>query len=141
MECKRLGRTMSVVASLAIASAFANAASAPTIYRCIENEVVTYSDRPCGSSASEYHASERISILDVAPPAATKPARVKPKPARVNTASIAAAQAKHAENCAKLERSLRDIRSKMRAGYDAKEGERLRDRQRELTARQHDLRC
>jgi hypothetical protein len=101
-----------------------------------------YSDRPCGSNASEYEASEaRISILEVAPPSTTKAARPKPKRVIAGAVSIAAAQSKHAENCAKLDRSMRDIRSKMRAGYDVKEGERLKDRQRKLSAEQRALRC
>lgn len=128
--------------SFVIACSFANGASTSTIYRCVEDHIVTYSDRPCGPTADEYEANEaRISILEVAPAATTKVARSKPKRAVAGSESIAAAQAKHADNCAKLERSMRDIRSKMRAGYDARQGERLKDRQRKLSAKQRELRC
>lgn len=120
----------------------AAAATTSTIYRCIDRDVVTYSDRPCGSAASEYEPNEaRISILEVAPPSATKVRRPKPKRVAADAVSIAAAQAKRAETCGKVERSLRDIRSKMRAGYDANEGERLRERQRKLSAQHRELRC
>ncbi len=34
--------------------------------------------------------------------------------------------------CAKLEQALRDVRTKMRSGYGAKEGERLKARHRQL---------
>jgi hypothetical protein len=130
------------VVILTSATPLANAASAPAIFRCVENDVIAYSDRPCGSNASEYEPSDaRISILEVTPPAPTKPARVKPKPARVDMVSIAEAQIQRARDCAKIELSMRDIRSKMRAGYDVKEGERLRDRERKLTAQQRELRC
>ena len=122
---------------------YAAAATASTIYRCIDEDIVTYSDRPCASNASEYEPDEaRISILEVAPPSTTTTAvRPKPKRAAADSVSIAAGQAKHAEHCGKLERSLRDIRSKMRAGYDAKEGERLRERRRKLSAQHRELRC
>ena len=117
-------------------------AAGMTIYRCIENDVVTYSDRPCGSTIDTYEANEtRINILEVTPPSATKPARASPKRKKSGGGSIAAAQAKHTENCARIDRSLRDIRSKMRSGYDVKEGERLKDRQRKLSAQQRELRC
>ncbi len=123
------------------AAPFAQAA-ATTIYRCIEHDAVTYSDRPCGSTATEYEANEaRISILEVAPPAIAKRMRTTAKQVRSQDGSIAIAQAKRSEQCSKLERSLREIRSKMRAGYDAKEGERLKERQRKLTAQQRDLKC
>ena len=142
MERTHLEAAMIAFLSLAIACPFANAASNPTIYRCVEDDVVAYSDRPCGSNASAHEATDaRISILEVTPPSPTRPPRVKPKPALADTVSIAAAQRERAKDCAKLERSMRDIRSKMRAGYDAREGERLRDRQRKLTAQQRELRC
>lgn len=120
----------------------AEGASSATIFRCVESDVVVYSDRPCGTNASEYDADDsRISILEVTPPTRTKPVSVKPKPSRAEPVSIAAAQLERARDCAKIERSLRDIRSQMRVGYDAKEGERLKDRQRTLTAQHRDLRC
>lgn len=137
-----LGSAGVAVVILASASSCANAASAPTIFRCVENDVVAYSDRPCGADASEYAPSDaRISILEVTPPARTKAVRAKPKPARDDTASIAAAQREHARDCSKIERSMRDIRLKMRSGYDVKEGERLRDRQRKLAAEHREWHC
>ncbi len=137
-----IGSAGITVVLLTFASPFAEAAAAPTIFRCVENDVVAYSDRPCGPSASEYEASDsRISILEVTPPSRTKPVRIKPKPTKTDSVSIATNQVEHARDCAKIERSMRDIRSKMRAGYDAKEGERLKDRERTLTAQHRDLRC
>lgn len=119
-------------------------AGASTIYRCVEDGHVIYSDRPCGSDASAYEADpSRISILESAPAVATKPAKSRPKAKRAASAdvSIAAAQAQHAQRCAALARSLRDIRSEMRAGYDFKQGERLRARQRKLVEQQRELKC
>lgn len=145
MQLARCGTPASVVALLShlLAGSSAHAAASTVIYRCVESDVVTYSDRPCGPSSKEYEWNEaRISILEVELPATTKPARARPKPARTrDDASIAAAQAKRTEQCTKLERSLREVRSKMRAGYDAKEGERLKERQRKLVGQQRELRC
>lgn len=43
--------------------------------------------------------------------------------------------------CAKLDQSLRDVRSKMRAGYGVKEGERLKARQRQLAGQRRMQKC
>lgn len=49
--------------------------------------------------------------------------------------------AKHKAACARLEQGLRDVRSKMRTGYGAKEGERLKQRQRQLNNRRRLEKC
>src|SRR5690606_5039393 len=95
------------------------AASADTqVFRCEVEGIVTFSDRPCGSDAQLHEPdTTRVSTF-VAPPLASPP-RVRETPVRATgakqTESIAALQAKHRERCTRIERSLRDIRSKMRA--------------------------
>lgn len=128
--------------SCVLAASLGHAAATTAIYRCVEQDVVTYSDRPCGPSSTQYEAEEaRISILEVEPPATVKRTKIDAKAVKDREHSIADAQAKRAEQCAKLERSLRDIRSKMRAGYDAKAGERLREQQRKRSAQYRELKC
>lgn len=115
------------------------------VFRCTANGVVTFSDRPCGEDAQSYEADEsRISTFT--PPSKVATSRTaavsQPKPAApANRESIAEAQAKHAESCARIARSLSEIRSHMRAGYNAKQGERLNKRQRKLTAQRREQRC
>jgi hypothetical protein len=112
------------------------------VFRCVVNDVVTFYDRPCGDDAKTYEPDDaRFSTVTAAP--ASKPAASPraAKPKRIKSGSIAADQMKHADTCARIDRSLRDIRSKMRAGYDAKQGERLNERQRKLNQQRRDERC
>ena len=114
------------------------------VFRCTMDGVTTFSDRPCGADAEAYESDDAlISTFEAPPVAATsRGAQQRRAPERKRKdESIAMAQAKHAERCARIERSLRDIRAKMRAGYNAKQGERLNERHRKLTAQRRDQRC
>lgn len=116
-------------------------AAQATVFRCTVDGVVTFSDRPCGEDASVYEGNRAnlasSSVADAAQAktqmSATPSGAAQTGRPRVRAdSSIALEQAKHAEKCARLERSLREVRAKMRAGYDVKQGERLRERQRTL---------
>ena len=112
------------------------------VYRCVVDEVVTFSDRPCDAEAKHYTPeSEWVSMVDVTKSSTTPSRAAARKPARAPGASIAAAQAKHKEECARMEESLREVRSKLRAGYDVKQGERLKERNRKLNAQLRAKRC
>jgi hypothetical protein len=72
------------------------------------------------------------------PPAQAVARPVKAKPAKQ---ARVADPAKHRLACARLEQALRDVRNKMRAGYGAKQGERLKMRQRQLDQRRRLEKC
>ena len=112
------------------------------VYRCVVDDVVTFSDRPCDAEAKHYTPeSEWVSMVDVTK-SSTSPGRAAArKPKRAQGNSIAAAQAKHQEECTRLEEALRDVRSKLRAGYDVSQGERLKERNRKLNADLRSKRC
>jgi hypothetical protein len=114
-----------------------------TIYRCEVEGVATFSDRPCGERSSAYEPEAALLSTYTAPP--TPVATHSGKPSRPKSiagpSSIAAEQAKRTEECQRIQASLRDIRSRMRAGYSAKEGERLRARQERLEDRRRSQRC
>lgn len=112
------------------------------VYRCVVEQVVTFSDRPCDAEAKRYTPeSEWVSTVEVSKPPTT-PRRVPTRQvARAQTSSIAAAQAKHKEECARMEEALREVRSKLRAGYDVKQGQRLKARDRKLNADLRSKRC
>jgi hypothetical protein len=122
----------------------ASAIGASPIYRCEVSGVTTFSDRPCSAESSVYVPDDQrvstVKVEGVPSPALTRPAARSKAHAR-GRGSIAADQFKHKEDCARIDRSLGEIRSKMRAGYDAKEGERLRDRQRKLTLDRRGMKC
>lgn len=126
--------------SLALAS---SGTAEVTIFRCVLDGVVAFSDRPCGTQPQKYVPDDAL-ISTVSAPPASMPTVPPVKPARAGhkqAASIAASQAKLAEKCTRIERSMRDVRSKMRAGYDVRQGERLRERQRKLMEERRALRC
>lgn len=114
-----------------------------TIYRCVEAEQVIYSDRPCGMDAGAYEPNEsRVSILEAAVPTATKPASSPAKTERLRAKGDARlTMPARADRCASIERQLREIRSRMRAGYNVKQGEHLRARQRKLAEQRRELKC
>lgn len=116
----------------------------PVIYRCEGQGGVVYSDRACAAGADPHELDDsRVTIYtpepvaDRASPApSTKPSKSRrPKPKKL------ADPAEQRSDCAKLDRGLRDIRARMRAGYGVQEGERLKARQRQLTEQRRAQKC
>lgn len=125
-----------IVAFLAIAQ-LPHAAAQTTIYRCSVDGVLTFTDRQCGPESQ----TVKTMMANVAEaPRAVAPDPPKPQSERPERRKEPS-QDKRAEACAKLALSLRELRSKMRSGYGAKEGERLRARQESLRERQKIARC
>lgn len=114
------------------------------IYRCSEGGVVTYSDRPCGPSIEAYSwsTSEPTPTPTTAPAKAARPREsAEPRARRTRAARPAARAETRGNDCQRVASELRQLKSRMRAGYGVAEGERLRDRQRAARARQQELRC
>lgn len=116
----------------------------PAIYRCAGAGGVVYTDRPCESGANPHEVdNSRITVYTLTPAAerASAPTPTKQSKGRRAQPGRAADPAEHRTKCAKLEQGLRDVRSKMRSGYGAKEGERLKARQRQLNERRRAQKC
>jgi hypothetical protein len=120
-----------------------------TIYRCVLAGVTTFSDRPCGESI-EVHSLESSATSTPAVPRSGATASVSELPQAVAkpVRAPAAGQANSANHkdsrareCVRLDVELRRLRARMRAGYRAAEGERLRERQRTANARRRELTC
>lgn len=111
-----------------------------TIYRCSVDGVLTFSDHQCGPE-SEPVKTRPLNVIG--PTAVTAPAKPQSERSerRKEPAAKSPSQDKRAEACAKLALSLKELRSKMRAGYGVQEGERLRARQESLRERQKIARC
>lgn len=114
--------------------------SAP-IYRCTDQGGTIYSDRPCAENADPHEIDDsRVTVYSPVAPgsraASAKPAKAK----RARTGQLPD-PAKHEATCARLAQGLRDVRTKMRTGYGAKEGERLKERQRQLDNRRRLEKC
>ena len=136
---------MRIAAGIVLLIVALNAVGAPTIYRCEQGGATVYSDRPCAADASPHEPDDsRVTVYE-APPASgratssatQKPAARRAKAGRQRATSHEQRQAK----CSKLNQSLRDVRTKMRTGYGVEEGERLKERHRELTARRRSEKC
>ena len=142
----RLPQRFVAVPAIALIASFhvAVALAASPIYRCELSGVTTFSDRPCATDASEYVPDDqRVSTVKVEGtpgPMQARPA-TRSKGRAPGSDSIAADQLKLKEVCARIDRSLGEIRSKMRAGYEVKEGERLKQRQRKLVLDRREKKC
>ena len=111
-----------------------------TIFQCKIDGVTAFSDRPCGDDA-ESRTLDPAAINTYAPPAVSFAKQPEPKAPRAKATREDRSEAKRREACARYAKGLKDIRSKMRAGYTAKEGERLRVRAEKLRDSQREDRC
>lgn len=108
----------------------AMAADAPVMYRWTDAEgVVHFSDQPPPDQSPQVVAPDltRLNSMPAPPPGSSEfrssPApRKKRRKHRVN---------KDAERCQAVLERIDTLNSRMRAGYDAKKGERMRDQLRE----------
>lgn len=115
-----------------------------TIFKCKVDGVTTFSDLPCGQDAQS-QALDPAAINTYVPPARVAGAQERPLPSTSNKPPKPPreerSEAKRKESCARYARSLKEIRSKLRSGYTAKEGERLRMRAEKLRISQRQERC
>lgn len=114
------------------------------IYRCTGEAGTVYSDRPCSADAGRHEIDDsRVTVYTPAPADKQRSTKAAARPIKARSPRQARLPdpAKHRLACAKLEQSLRDVRTKMRTGYGAKEGERLKMRQRQLAQRRRLEKC
>lgn len=133
------------VSLIVISAASCAAAQSPTIYRCETASGITFSDRPCGIDSKPYEVdTSGVSVIETKP-AESRPAVASPKPQppsrAIESSDRSSARASKAAICERLDQSLRKVLSTMRTGYTASQGERLRERKRELEAQRRAQRC
>jgi hypothetical protein len=118
------------------------ALAAVVVYRCTVHDVTVFSDRPCEPDAKPYEAdASRVSTYSPPPmKPSTSPAA---PPARRPAARVSPGtdQVRHAAACERLRNGLKDIAARMRAGYNAKQGEQLRERKARLEAQRRAQKC
>jgi hypothetical protein len=103
-------------------------------------------ERPPDRSPSGAGAGARERLPDRSPNGAGAGARERPPDrspngAKPTTARDDRSEAKRKESCSRYAKGLKEIRSKLRSGYTAKEGERLRMRAEKLKDSQRQYRC
>ena len=112
------------------------------VYRCTVGGVTTYSDRPCAPEAVPYQPdTSRVSTYDPPPPGRTEPAAPLRKSPTRKGAAAGADQVRHDAACERISNSLRAVAARMRAGYDVKQGERLRERKARLEQQRRAQKC
>jgi hypothetical protein len=117
-------------------------AGAETIYRCEGPDGLVFSDRPCAADAAVHAADGAHVTFYDAPPISERASEPRSRASTAKSArKSSAADAKHQKVCARLDRSLREVRTKLRTGYGVKEGERLKARQRQLAERRRLEKC
>jgi hypothetical protein len=113
-----------------------------SVYRCVADGVVTFSDRPCGSLMQVYSYEIASPAAAEAPAAAKAPASAKPAQVRKPGQQRAQTRSSGREvGCERIQARLEQLRARMRAGYGVAEGERLRDQERTARARFRKLLC
>lgn len=130
---------MMLIAGMAAAPTMADKNGSRTIYKCESSEGLVFSDHPCGPSTETYQPDlSAVSVVDtvVAPETHSTTRNVVRPAARSNSHA-----ASRAEACARLDASLHKIAATLRSGYGVKQGERLKERKRELEARRRAQKC
>jgi hypothetical protein len=118
----------------------AQAESTRSIYRCETPQGLVFSDRPCSTESQLYEPDlSGVSVVTTEVPKSTSSAAALKLP-RKRASSESPVVAK-ADQCQRLNDSLRKIASTMRSGYGAKEGERLKERKRDLEAKRRAQKC
>jgi hypothetical protein len=136
-----------VIHALALMAAGSPAAKAAervatSIYKCELDGVVTFSDRPCGNEIEPHTLDQTAMNTYEAPAVAVDKQRRVAAPAKKRSPVRAdRSEAKRVASCARYARRMKEIRSKMRSGYSAKEGEQLRLRQEQLREDQRAAKC
>jgi hypothetical protein len=126
---------------LAIVCAGQSGAS-PTLYRCTVEGVTTYADRPCAADAVRYVPDpSRTSTYSPPPASPATTAGSPPTTPRRPRPDAGEDQGRHAAVCERLRTALKDVAARMRAGYNIKQGEQLRERKRKLEQQRRAHKC
>lgn len=129
---------------MAFLSGFSSQAAEPPtrVYQCEKDGVLTFSDRPCGARAQPYEPDFSRTSTYTPPKAGASIATDRAsKKRRSSRADEMRRLAKHEARCAKLADSLGKVRAKMRSGYRAGEGEKLKAREARLKEQWRQARC
>jgi hypothetical protein len=118
-----------------------------TVYECVVAGQKVYSDQPCGDDAREKAVivsrpdAENAARARYLTQQAQSPTRYDGNPAASAAVSTRSGSAMQANRCAAIDQQIDWINARMRQGYRAYEGERLRDSLRALKSDRYDLRC
>ena len=114
-----------------------------SVSRCTVEDVTVFSDRPCEPAAARYEPdTSRVSTYSPPAPGPSPQATPEPRTRRGRASAAASADpVRHATDCERLHTSLKQVAARMRAGYNAKQGEQLRERKAKLEAQRRASKC
>jgi hypothetical protein len=120
-------------------SNFVYADTATHVYECIVDGQHVFSDHVCGDNAIDRDVvvANRMDKVEIHL-AGTKTQR---QPKRVRSSHGADALATRQQRCAKIRKSREALNDQMRAGFTARQDEKLHQRLRKLDDDYHELRC
>lgn len=131
-----------IACGVLLALAAAEVWASEPIYRCTENGRTVLTDRPTDPSVCQPLAAPSSNTFAApAVSSASRTAAVKTERMPKQDESIAAGQLKAKQRCERIEQRLDQIASKMRSGYTAKQGEKLREQREQLEASRRIERC
>jgi hypothetical protein len=115
------------------------------IFRCEIQGKVTFGDQPCGAAPGTEIVLRPTNSFHIDAPNGESHRDSKPvaqdRRSVKQSESIAAEQQRELQRCQRMADQLVTIQSKLRAGYSAKQGEQLRERQRQLEQQRRTARC
>jgi hypothetical protein len=119
------------------------ALAAVVIYRCAVEGVTVFADRPCQPTAAAYEPdTSRVTTYSPPPVSPTTSTAPQARSKRVRARDSAGEeQARRAAVCERVRSGLKDVAARMRAGYNARQGEQLRERKARLEAQRRAQKC
>lgn len=118
----------------------ADTASPTRVYRCVHDGTQVFSDQPCGKDAQQH----TVTVTNRMDEYAVRDSSRKASPAerqRVGRDDRDDRDDANEQRCIKIGASKHDLDQRMRAGYNAAQGERLRERLRKLNDEYFERRC
>jgi hypothetical protein len=112
-----------------------------TVFECRESGQRIYSDQRCGPSAAEHPVQAPNSMDAQDTGILSSPEEVLARSRSERQYAQEAAPDAGLGECSRIEEERNAIDARMRKGYNAPEGEWLRERLRVLSSRYYDLRC
>jgi hypothetical protein len=143
LRCRPTHCVLAIATTVYCATTLAQTQPGRTLYRCTVDGVTTFSDRPCAADASVYEPdTSRVSTYDPPPVTrSTAPAESRRAAPARQRASSGQDQVRHAAACERLRDALKGVAARMRAGYNAKQGEQLRERKAKLDQQRRAQKC
>jgi len=137
----RAGLFCILLMSTFVASNSVNADPAVQVFECNINGQRVFSDHACGDDAvqRDIEVANRMDAVKVSSHSASK--EKTPRSSRKHSEAGNDDHDKRRQQCARIQKSRDSLHDKMRAGYTAKQDERLHDRLRKLNDDYFQLRC